>query len=227
MLSCENSSIALAVLAHHAIDDGAAAAGREVDVASGDLDARRHPLDVPLPRPGQRLVEVVGPEQQVTIRSREPAEVRDVRVSARLHDEPRRRRPGEVASHHRRRSPIERERRHEHSPVPDRDQLREPRLGLNTKGVHGIRAVWSRRPLAVARARRRLSRLPAAVGILAVLQPSDPHALLQHAETVSPEWPFRLRAGTRPKAHAPGSILTQTRSPLNIRRAVAAPADAK
>jgi len=93
--------------------------------------------------------------------------------------------------------------------------------------VHRIRAVWHRRPLAMARARRGLSRLPSSVGILAVLEPSDPHALLQHGETVSPECPLRVRAGTRPKAHAPGSILTQTGRPLNIRRAVPAPADAK
>ena len=48
----------------------------EAVVAAGDLDARGQALDVPLPRPGVTLVEVVEAEEQVALRRPEDPEVR-------------------------------------------------------------------------------------------------------------------------------------------------------
>ena len=54
------------------------------DPAPGDREARHQALDVPLPRPGQRLVEVVDVEHQPPIRGGEAAEVRQVGIAAEL-----------------------------------------------------------------------------------------------------------------------------------------------
>ena len=62
----------LAVLAHAVGHDPRRRSAGEADVAAGDLDARRHPLDVPLPRSGQRLVEVVRAEDEPAVGGREP-----------------------------------------------------------------------------------------------------------------------------------------------------------
>src|SRR4029079_13437430 len=78
---------ALAVFAHAGADDLPALLRRQPDIAPGDLDARRHALDVPLPWTGQRLIEVVRAEDEPAVRRREAAEVRDVRVPAGLHDD--------------------------------------------------------------------------------------------------------------------------------------------
>ena len=58
-------------------------------VASGDDEARDEALEVPLERRRQRLVEVVEIEHEASIRRREHAEVRQVRVTAALHTQPR------------------------------------------------------------------------------------------------------------------------------------------
>ena len=52
----------------------------EPGVPAGDHDARRQPLDIPLPRPGQRFVEVVDVEDQVPLGRGEEAEVEQVGV---------------------------------------------------------------------------------------------------------------------------------------------------
>ena len=62
---------------------------REPVAAAGDLDAGRQPLDVPLPRAGQGLVEVVDVEHQSALGRAEDAEVRQVRVAAQLHAQAR------------------------------------------------------------------------------------------------------------------------------------------
>ena len=88
------------------------------------------PLDVPLPRARERLVEVVDVEDQPPLGRGEDAEVRQVRVPATLHREARARRRAQVLGHDQRRPAIERERRHEHAPVADRHQLRHTGLRL-------------------------------------------------------------------------------------------------
>ena len=111
-------------------DDLAAGLGGEPVVPSGHGQARRQPLDVPLERAGQGLVEVVDVEDQPPLRRGERAEVGQVRVPAQLHPQPRRGRGGQVGRHRQRRSPVEGERGHQHPAVPDRHQLRHPRLRL-------------------------------------------------------------------------------------------------
>ena len=99
-------------------------------VARRDQHAHRQALDVPLPRTRQRLVEIVDIEHQPPLRRGEHPEVRQVRIPAALHRQPRPRRRGEVAGHDHRRPAIERERRDQHPPVADRHQLRHARLRL-------------------------------------------------------------------------------------------------
>jgi hypothetical protein len=67
-----------------------------------DLRARRKPLHVPLPRAGQRLVEVDDVEDRPAPARGEAAEVAEMRVAAEPHGDAARRRPGEVGGHHRR-----------------------------------------------------------------------------------------------------------------------------
>ena len=116
----------LAVRAHHGPVDDLALLGVEPAVAAGDREARHEPLDVPLERPWQRLVEVVDAEDQPPVRSGEDAEVREVRVAAELHLQVGVRRRGEIARHERGAAPVEGERGDEHAPVPDRDELGHP-----------------------------------------------------------------------------------------------------
>ena len=66
--------------------------GGEPVLAPGYLQARGEPFDVPLPRAGQGLVEVVDVEDQAPLRRAEDAEVRQVRVTAGLHRQARYRR---------------------------------------------------------------------------------------------------------------------------------------
>ena len=115
------------VLAHAGHDDRAPVRGGEPAVAAQDLEAGREPLDVPLPRTGQRLVEVVDVEQHPPLRGAEQAEVRQVGVAAQLHGDAGPGRAGQVGGHDGRRAAEERERRHEHPAVPDRDEFRHPR----------------------------------------------------------------------------------------------------
>ena len=83
---------------------------REAPLPADDVQARAQAFDVPLPRPGHRLVEVVDVEDEVALGARELAEVRDVRVATRLHAQARHRIRREVHRHHRGRAPEERER---------------------------------------------------------------------------------------------------------------------
>ena len=110
--------------------DLAAGLGGEPAVPSGHGKARGQPLDVPLERAGQGLVEVVDVEDQPPLRRGERAEVRQVGVPAQLHPQPGGGRPGQIRCHRQRRTAVEGERGHQHPPVPDRHQLRYPRLRL-------------------------------------------------------------------------------------------------
>ncbi len=150
-LTWANPRIASRYSRTHAITSCGPAVRRQPDVAAGDLDARGHPLDVPLPRPGQRLVEIVRAEDQPTVGRGEPAEVRYVSVAAGLHDDPGVGGRREVGRHHRGSAAIERERRDEHPPVPDRDQLLQPRRRLRLEHRDRIGSVRRRRPVAVGR----------------------------------------------------------------------------
>ena len=114
--------------------------------------------------PGQRLVEIVRAEDQPAVRRGETAEVRDVSVAAGLHDDARVGCRRQVGGHHRGGASVERERRHEHPPVADRDQLLHARRGLRLEHRDRIRAVRDGGQVAVRRPRHlravRLGQVP-------------------------------------------------------------------
>ena len=84
--------------------------GAEAVLAAGDDHAHRESLDVPFPWPRESLVEVVGVEDERSLRRREQAEVGQMGVAARLDHDVRAGRRGEVEGHDRRRPPVVRER---------------------------------------------------------------------------------------------------------------------
>ena len=120
----------LPVAGHGGGDDLAAVLAAEPVAAGRDFHAGGQPLDVPFPRAGRRLIEVVDVEDQQPLRGAEDAEVRQVRIPAGLHGQPGHRGTGQVAGHRQRRAAVVGERGHHHPAPPDRHQLRHPRLRL-------------------------------------------------------------------------------------------------
>ena len=114
--------------------------GAKAVVARRDQHAHGQALDVPLPRPGERLIEIVDVEHQPPLGRGEHPEVRQVRIPAALHGQPRPRRRREIMRHDHRRPAIERERRDQHPPVADRHQLRHTRLRLTLEQLDRIGA---------------------------------------------------------------------------------------
>jgi hypothetical protein len=96
------------------------------------------PLDIPLERAGQRLVEIVDIEHQVTIGGAEHPEVRQVRVTAELSVTRGPLLTRQVIGHDRRRPAIERERRRAHPPIPDRHQILHPSVVLRLQDPHRV-----------------------------------------------------------------------------------------
>ena len=97
--------------------------GAEAVGAAGDDDARGEPLDVPLPGPRQRLVEVVGVEHERPLGRGEQPEVGQVGVAAGLDDDVGPRRGGEVEGHHRGRAAVVGEGRLGHARVAQRHEV--------------------------------------------------------------------------------------------------------
>ena len=97
----------------------------EAVFAGSDDDARGEALDVPFPRPGKRLVEVVRVEDERPLRRSEQAEVRDVRVAAGLDGDVAARRGRQVERHHGRRAAVEGERRGSHPTVTQGEKIGE------------------------------------------------------------------------------------------------------
>ena len=147
-----------AVLAHSRHHDRTAHRIVEASVPAGDGEARGEPLHVPLERPRQRLVEVVDAEDKPPIRRGEDAEVREVRVAAELRVQARPRPIREIGRHEVCAAAEERERRHEHAPVPDRAELRQTRLRLLLEQIDRVAAHRRRLPGGVRRARQLAAR---------------------------------------------------------------------
>ena len=118
--------------------------GAESVVARGNDHARGEALDVPLPGPGERLVEVVDVEHEPALGRREHAEVRQVGVAAALHGQTRAGRAREVVRHDLGGAAVEREGRDEHPPVADRDQLGDARARLVLEQIDRIRPIVRR-----------------------------------------------------------------------------------
>ena len=146
---------------------GCGAVGRLMPVrAAGDDHAGGQALDVPLPRGRQRFVEVVDVEDLVALRCREGAEVRQVRVAAGLHGQPGRRGCRQILRHHDGGTAVEGERRDQHAPVADRDEIRFARPILLVEQIERVRPVGRRRPAGVGGAWHLLAQLPALVHAL-------------------------------------------------------------
>ncbi len=133
----------------------------EAAFAAGDLEAGGEPLDVPLPRPRQGLVEVVEVEDEAAVGRGEGAEVGEVGVAACLHPQPGDRRRGEVGRHHRGGAAEEGEGRGRHPPVADRDQLGDARARLGLEDLDRVGPAGGRLPRRVGGAGSiRARRLP-------------------------------------------------------------------
>ena len=120
----------LSISGHRGRDDLAAVLAGEPVAAGSHFHAGRQPFDVPLPRAGQRLIEVVDVEDQEALGRAEDPEVRQVGIPARLYRQPRHGGPRQVTGHRQGSTAVERERGDHHPAPPDRHQLRHPRLRL-------------------------------------------------------------------------------------------------
>ena len=123
----------------------------EAAVAAGDGEAGGQPLHVPLERARKRLVEVVDAEHEPPIGRGERAEVRQMRITAQLHLQTGPRQARQIRGHQVGRATVERERRHQHPPIPDRHELRHPCLRLLFEERHGARSARTAVPTSNAR----------------------------------------------------------------------------
>ncbi len=121
----------------------------QTEMLGGDDDAGGQPLDVPLPRRRQGLVEIVDVEEDVALRRGEPAEIHQVSVAAGLDAKPGRRGRRQVGRHHRGRAAIEGERRLRHAPEADRDQLRNSAIVGLVQKLDRVAPVLVRLPAAM------------------------------------------------------------------------------
>ena len=142
-----------AVYRHRGTRGGFGAALTCAEMTCADDRARGEPLQVPFPGCRIGLVEIVDPEDEIPFGRGEYAEVRHVRVAARLDAKAGRRRCGEVGRHHRGRSAQERERRREHTLVAYRHQVRQSGFRLRLQYRHRIGAGSRRLVFGVTRAR--------------------------------------------------------------------------
>ena len=135
-------SHALSVRLDDAPGGGFAVGLVEADEAPAYDGARDQALEVPFPRAGIRLVEIVDAEDEVALRRGERAEVRHVHVAAGLHRESGDRRRRDVADHDRRGAPQKRERRRQHAGMADRQQLRQASFCLRFEDCDRVAARW-------------------------------------------------------------------------------------
>ena len=89
----------------------------------GNRGARGQPLEIPFPRPGKNLVEIVDCENEVALRRREQAEIHQMHIAAGHHLEIGARRVREISRHDRSASPQKRERRSQHTCHSHRHEL--------------------------------------------------------------------------------------------------------
>ena len=176
-------------------DHGPAVGRGEAAIAAHDLEAGRQPLDVPLPRAGEGLVEVVDVEQHLPLGRAEQAEIRQVGVAAQLHGDPGHRGGRQVGRHDQRGAPVERERRDQHPPVADRDQLGYPARRLLFEQRDRIGAVRRGLPPSVARTAAPSWR---AVRPRATRSPRSGACAATRTRTVPPPRPARSRPGANP-----------------------------
>ena len=88
-----------------------------------DYEAGDESLDVPFPRRGECLVEIIQVEDEASLRRSVDSEIRQMGIAARLHNQATRRSSCQIAGHHGRGSPQEGKWRGEHPAVPDRYEV--------------------------------------------------------------------------------------------------------
>jgi hypothetical protein len=136
----------LAIAASHASGNVPRVPRRKPVVPPGNDEARSQPLEIPLPRCRQRLVEVVDVKNDPPLRRSEPAEVHQMAIAARLHVDAGRRRVRKIRRHDGRGAAVERERRLHHPPVSERQKLRHPPPGRRHEQIDRIAPASRRLP---------------------------------------------------------------------------------
>ena len=134
---------------------------REAVVSRRHGEAGRQALDIPLERRRERLIEVIDVEDQPPVGRGEHAKVQQVSIAARLHPDISGGRVRQIPRHRRGRAAEVGKRRGGHAPVPDRQQIWYPRLGLLLQGGDRVWPVLRRRPLRVAQPGHQLAPLTA------------------------------------------------------------------
>ena len=146
-----------AVVADRPLDGGATLAAPGSVGPPGEHQAGRQPLEVPLPRPDGRLVEVVHVEHDDAARRPVEPEVHAVGVAAELRADAGRGRDQQVVGHHVGGTTEVGERRRRHAVDADRHEVRCPPAVGSLEAGDGIESITGRRPGRVARSRRRPS----------------------------------------------------------------------
>ena len=160
----------------------------------GEDEAGGEPLKIPLEWSAAGLVEIVDIEDHIAFWGGEAAEVHQVAVAARLHDDSARRRARQIVSLNVGRPAKEGERGLQHPPVADRDQILQPVIvGPFNEGDRVAFDALAHDDLAVRGARMRIPQRHARI---MVLFPSpDP-------EFGHPEHSTTKRRVTRPRVRA-------------------------
>ena len=113
---------------------------RQLVGTRGEHERGNKPLDVPLPRRGECLVEIVDVEDQPAFRRGEAAEIHQVRIPAGLDVDARGRRGSQVGGHDAGGAAVERERRLQHAPIA---QWHQVRLAGHIRGAKDCERVFA------------------------------------------------------------------------------------
>ncbi len=142
-------------------DRGMALRFRGARVPAGHPDAGDEPAQVPLPRAGMRLVEVVQVDDEVAFRGSVEAEVTQVGIAADDRRDAGRRQMSDVLGHHDGRAAQETVGRRHHAADPDRDQPLQPALMRMHDLLDRVGPVRRRFPVAERTAVNALAQAPA------------------------------------------------------------------
>jgi hypothetical protein len=95
---------------------------------------------------GQGLIEIIDVEDELALGGGESSDINQMTIAAGLHSNSRFGRPRQIAGHHRRRSAQECERGGEHTPVPDRYEVCQPRFIRFDQKIDRVGPILPRRP---------------------------------------------------------------------------------
>ena len=137
----ENRRIGAAIAAKERCYGHLAVRTANAGFAPRENEARRQPLDVPLKRPANRLVEIIQVEDNPVVERRIGAKIFYVRIAAQLRHETGVRMTCEIGRHDRHGAAKEPKRRSRHALILDRDEPRDaPAHGLREEGQRIARA---------------------------------------------------------------------------------------